>query len=460
MSDGIQLYVNIILNVGVAKPDEGTNSTVRRFAEVLGRYGLKGDFYLRGDSAQAILSSAPEVIELLKTMKMPIAYHSEARPPYPILGNRIQDMSWDDAVAYVRRYETEKLDPDTGKLDPDPKKFGGLKAIKKIFGTGPSITGRFFGPEIPYVYKEMGTRIVTFMTLPEHFSCWYMGLLCRPGNIGLGTPSIFRALTSEKAETIKMSSPREQLEVMINNLPKQRRNLLTYGGHVADFGQEGVWELFEDALTFIAEHPKIRVVTAQDIWNMVQPLKLEQSLSLETVHRISDTLAWKNLPDYIDLEPDYYSLADAFQALASCLALYHKNGRLPKTVTIREVLGPTDDLKLKTSAPRIARVKVDGENVLKAASNAIQHTIDRIPSTIPFPAAEREVNPAELLYAMAKTLQIIKKNGAPGPIILEPKTVLPPLASSMKGRFETTRSGQRLRLQFWTIKPATLKTKK
>ena len=98
-----QAHVNILLNIGVAKPHEETNKTVRRFAELLNKYGLKGDFYFRGDSAQSIAFSAPDVIELLKTSGMSIAYHSDARPPAPILGDRIKDMSWDEAVDYVHR---------------------------------------------------------------------------------------------------------------------------------------------------------------------------------------------------------------------------------------------------------------------------------------------------------------------------------------------------------------------
>jgi hypothetical protein len=287
----------------------------------------------------------------------------------------------------------------------------------------------------------------------------------------------------------RLTRPKDQLETLLATLPSDRINVMTYGMHDGDFFMnffapkseirpkkqiDQIWNIFEEAISFFAHSPRIQVVTSKELLKMVVPLESNRVLKLEQVLKAANALAWKKLPNFIDLGNDFLSLADAFQAIIACLGYYYEKRILPESVMINEILGPTNDLELKEicgydvaythgyDVAFIGRLKyppvaIKGEEILKAANKISNEDMKKIPSVISVPSAGRNVNPAEFLDLMTKELQILIREGKPETVILEPKNVLSSLANELRGRFETTRSGQRLRLQYWTIKPARIR---
>jgi len=445
--------------------------TIKRIAEILGKYKVKADFWLSGLIAQNMAEHAPEIVEVLKRLEMSIRYHGDIHCPFPTPFEMTQNMNWDKAIETMYRWETQKLDPVTGELDPS--KVGGWKAVTEIFGEPPIIGVAPGGAAHEYVQKKLGGRLVR---LPDYIGrrTFYLAsiLHCRRG--------LPRNMIGGENKR-KVDHPVETFKLLMRTLSPNRVTLVTVVMHPCDFYDPWVaaWWLgahaksvptwpyssvyrdvcpphqamsnppiimappvrskeeieenfkeFEEFIAFLANHPSIRVVTYKDLSEMFgseeKGIRLTQEEIVETAKYL--LYNWEDIrpPNFVKLENNL-SLAEAFQALVYSLAHYAENESLPTEVTIKEIAGPVDtpkDLGLQGMSPALI---VSGENVLEATVSISFNMKDRVPGIIKLPLeGGKVINASEMLFIMAQELNQIRENGEPGPVLFLAQNILPP----------------------------------
>ena len=169
------------LNVSDFIRVEQCAATIMRTLRVWERHEVLGNVYFTGLAAQALAETYPEVIRAVKEHGVAVGHHGANRPPHPTPMERVRDLPWEEAVAAALAYESHKLDPLSGEVDPS--QLGGYQAMAEIFGQPPISTGRFFHAPILYAVRELGARMC--VGLRENIGAptnkaWYMGMLNRP----------------------------------------------------------------------------------------------------------------------------------------------------------------------------------------------------------------------------------------------------------------------------------------
>ena len=169
------------------------------------------------------------------------------------------------------------------------------------------------------------------------------------------------------------------------------------------------------------------------------------------------------------------------------LTSYRRQGSLPETVVIRELVGPTDTpvtLAIKQGEFQ-PRWLLDGERVADLAAAVETKMTDRIPGVVDLTGGERPVpsllafgqppsqteglmNPAEFLYTAAQLVQSLGRTGEPGRALVTGANMLPhpPVMRRTEGRWppfsfpQESYSAQEwlADLQTWTMKPVRLRS--
>ena len=508
----------------------------KRIAELYAKYGIKADFWPITLSLQNYLKKAPETIETIKKLNMGICYHTLLH--YRIeVSERIRTLDWDEAVEKATFYESHWLNPLTGEYDPE--KPGGIALIKEVFGKPPMVA-MGSGAHL-YAQKKLGARM-TGLGFPLR---WKMSMLGGTGGIHGPTsstvsfmPNLVMSQVPQRygprmvwEDETNPAKPVEVLKHLIEMMPRDRINIIILAFHPFQFvfhsnypgwglcyrdrvGGRGlppklwspqtltkeetdrIFKEYEEVVAFVAGNPEFKVVTAEDIYNMVVPLEMEKILPREKVAKTAEFIIYnwgRHPPEYVDMGDDYLSLADAFQALAYSLAYYSDNRMLQERITIHEILGPTDTplslgiqaLRMPGGMSDIPPDLVTAEDLLATIKRVAAQITDRIPGIIqlegrkpigyiePKPRvidtiATREccfrkatVNPAELLYMMAQEYLAIHQNGRERPVVLKPSVVSPTPISIPRtmGReaFQIDKQEWFDILQDWTVKPAKMK---
>ena len=482
------IYVNFFIHSEDFISVESQHAT-QRAAELFASHGIKADFYLTGLVAERMMTDAPEVIEALKRMAMPISYHADIHAPFPTLPQRVCDLSWDEAVAETVLQETHHLDPLTGELTED--RPNQMALLTEIFGRPPLVTiGAVVGQgaqAIRNAQHQLGVPMAStngsMLSLPL---VWHNGMLR-----GLPSPNSYfylieRFVRPDRGKPMRVDQSADQvvaiLDRQVEQIPREEDSLLSVGVHdftfaltdgwigcyidrethqrrnpsllwasppLPAFEQERIWRVYESVVAYCAEHPDIEIITAEDVLGWVEPLPDEQTLSGSEVVAAAESVleGWAGPgypPAHVEVGERVLSLADCFQALVHALAAYRLQGSLPQKVVIRELVGPTDTpMTLGIGRAEFGtRQLLDGESIADLACAVETKMSDRIPGVVDLTGGERPVpsllafglppsqmegllNPAEFLYAAAQVVQSLGRVGQPGRALVARANLLP-----------------------------------
>ncbi len=110
--------------------------TVLALIDLFEQYDLHGEFYLSGPMTYVYSQEHGEVIERLREADMGISYH--VQPPHPLVPGfqgPLTGLPVDETGLMITRYESERLDLETGGLVPDEP--GGYRYLEELLGTPP-----------------------------------------------------------------------------------------------------------------------------------------------------------------------------------------------------------------------------------------------------------------------------------------------------------------------------------
>jgi len=426
--------------------------------------GMKASYWFTGLAAEQVQRLDPEFVQLLNEAAMPIAHHGANRPPNPQPIHRVRGEKWEDDVQAILDYESYALDPQTGELDRT--KAGGLKQMQQMFDNRIQATGRFFEASILYVTKQFGCRAMVGLkgnTGAATEAGWLIGMKGMPDTVSIG-PEMLRAAATGQLDLSRLIegyiTQTEQRTADPGRTPGEARQ---FGGEVQsvavlihdhDFLRgppvqlRQLGEAYANLVRWAAKHPHLRVVTHEDILEMIADDQTK-IVSRDGLLKAAGAIAASPVapPDYVDLGGDYLSLADAFQAFAQSLRAFAELGELPESVKTEDVLGPTEahisGLPSITAAMVLPQVR--GQEVVGAAEEVCAEMTDRIPSQVS--VGTLKLNPAEFLFAMAQTVSAIADTGTPALVSLHAVDVLP------RSVRENPLADPLTKLQFWTFKP-------
>jgi len=409
-----------------------------RIAELYEKYNLKVDFYPIGLSLQMYMQCAPEAVETLKSLEMPINYHGVTHYRFPVMRQRIGDKDWDEAVQEAIYCETYRLNPFKALIDNS--QLGGIGLITEVFGLPPTLAiPRVRAASAIHAMKIMGVKMLSAQGGPMLGWPLYWNLGMLQGRGGPGNYSFMPNLITSQVEAGLFgphtvwedarppSDPITIIQNIIDYAPRDRVNLISFAWHPFQFvvkaGAPGwggnmyrgvrnpedlpdhyigipvfspeetdaIFAEHEKLIKFVSENSELTPVTALDLLNMVEPLPNSRSVSMQNVTKIAESLTtfWVNYPpEYVSVGEEHYSLADVFQALAFSLGHYSREGQFPDKVTIGEILGPTDTpISLGLPYRRVTfldipRTVVSGKEVLETVLKVQPEITQRIPSVI------------------------------------------------------------------------------
>ena len=466
-----KVYFQIALNINYSQePAEQRQiiQTIRRHLNLLDKYGIKANYYFTGLAAEMIQRLDPALIQLLteksEARSLTLGHHGANRPPHPMPIERVKGQNWEEDVQAILDYESCALDPVMGQLDCS--RPGGLKNMtENIFKQPIFSTGRFFQASILYVTKQFGGKMAVGLqdnTGAPRGDAWFLGILNRPDSLAIGPEMIVRWAQGG-------ASPLSGLEQRIAALDKTRIRLISLLIHDTDFFRgrtpaqaEQIWQKYEEFIKWALARD-YQVVALEDLYDLVIDDR-ERTITKQQLQKIAEFYV-KQVdgrgerpfapttypPDYMDLGNDYFSLADAWQALIQALAHYQQAGSLPDQLMTRDILGPTVLVKLETT-PRT----ISPEDILKSAATALAEPLDRVPSSVRLEQAGIEVNASEHLYLMAKEYLSLLSDG-PLPVELFKISMISRNVEAIAPDPNDPRNGQADSLtkqQFWTFKPA------
>lgn len=524
---GMTIYVNFFIHSEDFISVESQHAT-QRAAELFARHGLKADFYLTGLVAERMMTDAPETIDTLRRTRMPISYHADIHAPFPTLPQRVCNMSWDEAVAETVLQETHHLDPLTGELTED--RPNQMALLTEIFGRPPLVTiGAVAGQgaqAIRHAQHQLGVPMAsTNGSMLSLSLVWHNGMLR-----GLPSPNSYfylieRFVRPDRGKPMRVDQSADQvvaiLDRQVEQIPRGEDSILSVGVHdftfaltdgwigcyidrethqrrnpsllwasppLPAFEQERIWRVYESVVAYCAQHPDIEIITAEDVLGWVEPLPETQTLSGSEVLAVAEGVLerWAGPgypPAHVKVGGRELSLADCFQALVHALASYRRQGSLPETVVIRELVGPTDTpvtLAIKQGEFQSCWL-LGGEKVADLAAAVETKMTDRIPGVVDLTGGERPVpsllafgqppsqteglmNPAEFLYTAAQVVQSLGRTGEPGRALVTGANLLPQPAvlRRTEGRWPPFSAPQEdysaqewlADLQTWTVKTA------
>jgi hypothetical protein len=167
-------------------PDQSAE-TVLKLIDLFEANSLHGEFYLTGPVTHSFAQAHSEVIDRLRETGMTISYHS--KPPHPLtpgFEGPISGLPVDETHQMITRYESERLDLETGGLIPGEQ--GGYNYLKEVFGNPPVAidapkTSRT-GFAMPLL-AGMGARVIVYQDKydPQQPFQYRYSLLIRPADL-------------------------------------------------------------------------------------------------------------------------------------------------------------------------------------------------------------------------------------------------------------------------------------
>ncbi|MBI3694789.1 MAG: hypothetical protein HY238_08120 [Acidobacteria bacterium] len=420
---------------------------LRAFAELTQKYHVPATFFFDGILVERLQEEDPAIFEYLNGIKAPLGYHAEeTHGPFPVatnlLGGRLPGLPpsgsassvtygrpWNEAVeAVIQRY-SHRIVP--GPINPDTKQMN--------MRQGGQLSGFLLEqPSVPTV--GVGGAVMRG-TSPELIE---QGLsIAGPGNDFFW---FMNRLNYKIRRHPAGNLPFRFLEVGLVAWPPR--------------GMAGVEEQLQQLVAEVKAVPGSRFITPGELAGLFEPQNA-RSAEKDELRRIADKLiaGWVGRPpDFVDVGARSYSLADAYEALATALAQYGAKGTFPERVRATGLYGPIAE----PGEIRSCKVgKLPAAAVCAAASIALEEAGRLNPRRVPIitRVGEVELNAAEFLLAMSRVYRALA-GSMPATVDVEPSSTVPPYADVIERLFQPgdSRPLWYSKLQLWTVKPASLKT--
>ena len=421
---------------------------LRRHLQIFQRAGVKTGYWFTGLAVEQMRKLDPLLLDLIKNSGMALGHHGANRKPDPMLVNRIKGTNWQEDVKIVLDYESHALNPKTGELDLNQE--GGLRKLQQLLDNRARSTGRFFQAPILYVTKRFGVQAMMGLQVNTGGSTnagWFMGMMGIPDQLEI-TPDILRRAADGQLNL------NEKIDEYIAHTPSEQVQSIAILEHDFDFltgspeTLERLWKFYEQLVSWAARHPRLRVVTYEDFFDMIADDRtkvVEKEALLKAAMQILSSSV--SLPAYINLEGDYLSLAEAFQGFSQALQIFRESGELTGEFKVGNLIGPVEYYvsKLPSIATDTKLPTITNADVLKAVNNLQLDQREFIPSKIE--VGNWELNPAEFIAVMAGTLIVLNKGEKSEDLFLHSVELLP------EGVRENRQADPLTKLQFWTFKP-------
>ena len=470
-------YLLTIVNLNYFPPPADQRlaaQALQEFIAIAREHGVEPELFFTGLAFDMYREQLPELLEELKRSGRDWHHHGSNRPPSPTPIDRVRGLPWHEAVKAVQEYERyaislpkprrdrppmpERSKPPLGRLDHS--RIGGLKKMCAYFGRPPFATGRWMRAPILAVCRQYGARMGvglqdTFQL--ESAWCWYMGVLNRPDDVFVhptwdfnpwvrhcwavrqGLPGQGNAPAGPPDEPLDL---KQKLQRRLAKLDPQLPAFVTFCFHDNDFfgyrwrSRERYSDQYrrfymakcDEFLSWLIDEQGLRPIPLREAYQMAaaRNLKPTEAEAPTLARRVAEAVAKEGgLPLYVADDRSAYSLAECWQLFAAVLS-----GRRP---SLHLLLGP-----IEPGGPSERLGSFTGPAIRQAASSVTAE--DSVPPTVH--VGGTEVNAAEFLYLMAKTLL------GDDPVHGIPLSMLPVRVAKLP------RAGDLEKLQFWSYKPA------
>jgi len=472
-----KIYVQIFIHFESTVYPKESFEVLYNILSLFDRYNTKpASLEIRATQVPQMAVDAPELVELIKQMRIPIQGNQETHIQWP--ASSIKDLSWDEAVKKILHFETHLLNPVTGEVESD--KEGGWLALENVFGVTPfsASLGADVGVHgyVTSQLKHSGApyEVSPFIDIPTNgltisFGPYFTGegFSTNPqevphGNHAEALESIINCLDVRRI-TMRLEEQNFYCDNMNRLITRQINQdgwpLKQFAGPplMPDDIREKRFEQFHRLFEYMAERPekfqfvwadpeenqwKAGPIPERDFSQFPWHLGEERELTLAQLETAAQHILYNRkrktltvettFTDYIPIGgKDGISLSEAYYGFASALSYYEKNGTLPVVVKTRNIIGPVDYKRrtqpLTGNSPKSI---VGGRSVITNAARIFLEITDRVPSeVVSLPVLDlkgeylRDVNPAEMLVLMANVTDNIYRDGNPGEAVWFPVSV-------------------------------------
>ncbi len=304
------IYVQFVMNTHDWVMIDLSIETIHRLIDIHEKYDVPVDIYLTDPVVQGYMEHDPSLIERMAASDV-VAVNHHARPPSPYYSQYdwlgLGEMSDDDLYDTLYRYQTEKIDLETGQTTGEP---GGITYIAELVGYMPLITGisaqSRIGKTLSEIYSEMGALfLVQHGTLPYRLGDMYWNQYLRPEHVAI---KLYEEKTVDAESVIEeflVDAPVGEEDVYLN-IKYHENNFYSANTTFApvywedydsgrqrphdppwdlslgntDLKTEGrqaqLWALWENAVKYVAENPdRFTAINAFDLKEMVEALEKE-----------------------------------------------------------------------------------------------------------------------------------------------------------------------------------------
>ena len=384
-----------------------TDDVLLELINILDNHDVKGSFCIVSEKVRNLKKRGrTDVLESLK--RHDIAYQSNLHSVHPVISEYLKDKEWEEGVEEVKKREGP-----------------GLELLKRVFDVNPSAfiqPGGSWAPETPYALREMGVPVYVdgiFQDSPV----WFCGSLCFKAAMGFPEHSSFADLDALKS----------RFDEIYNS--KINGGLIAIYMHPCMFVTEKFWDavnfshgrnpfqgrlmpaplrskekieeslqVFRAFLSFILEHPNVKVVTFREVAEIYSDLK-ERRLSLDQIFTLAKRATERN--DWQIIDGISISPAEMLRLFVELITNHLQREVEPKSIPIYFTLGPTS----KPSETRIPR-NINLDDVLEISCIA-KKFID-VHSEIPSIVAKDNIKcgPGVLLEVAAKVISYYSEHGS------------------------------------------------
>jgi len=435
-------------------------ATLDRLATIYESHGVKGEFYFTAPLFFRYLRSHPLVLLHLITGGHTISYHY--RPPHPCyfrgaVTDQLEAMPLTPRTYEVALNEVRELDLSTGTYTGN---WGGFFGISWLTGVTPFTVGagqvtESLGETLRYVLRLGGARMCVYFhesgSRQDHPLFYRGGLLERPADFSVtrwsinGGPENFWWNHIQNPSTAGEGDPSQRFLQTIDSLPQgtlhfghslihennyyfsgtpwgpvyyhdsQKTQPKTPPFNLAATArwaqprpqsqQDLIWSTYDDLVRTVANHPRVKVVTAEDIAGLVADDR-RRRLPADVIDNaaaavLADYQANGGLPEWIDAGQGVdVSLCEALLAFARVVS---STGSLPADFEVFDALGPVDlpDLGGAGTGSRF------GPSEQQQLAAQIVVSFESVPQLIPdrLTVGSKQINAAEALLLLAESVQ-------------------------------------------------------
>jgi len=196
--------ITFVINTHDWKRHEDSAEILTRLIDLFEQHGVRGDFYVTAPMVQLWAEKYPALLEKFRDSDQGISYHR--RPPHPLVNafsGAFEGLQGAELEAAVLRYETQRLDMETGELIPGEP--GGYAFVRDTLGRAPAAVAGTQDDQLfaaaTKVYRDLGAKVVVSgdhegATDPLDPYRVEGGLLVRPSTLGVthgtvGTKKLF-----------------------------------------------------------------------------------------------------------------------------------------------------------------------------------------------------------------------------------------------------------------------------